>query len=448
MGNLVRKTDIFLLNGRTRGFLFVRHSPDVSLNGRCRRKAAVADRRLVGEDWVGKRALPVGAVSARRDIPRDAAVTSSTGEKLTFQPAVPHTFAKASANVWEQRPDHRQRRSTVVLLRVRRISCDRAAATQSVSDQNGYGREATRRVARNSRRPFQGRHGVDRLIVALLVTITGQFKPLFVLIGLPEMAWPIVLVVVLAAPALYFWRDYRRYARQSRLEQPDKFTLVATTPESLIGRADDLERLVRAVMQNRIVLLDGELGCGKSALVASGLVPRLQNADGLLPVLVRDWGDDWVRGPLAATLEALYGALTTQQRERIAWPAAPDSAAPAPELAGELSDRLSAVAETLKRRPLLIADQFDDHQAQHRQSFIDAEGSWLTPTRLAKASPLWALVSQQLQDGQLHLLAVTRADTASGLSCLRFLDNSMITNRHPARGAGRISPTFARRHRA
>ena len=108
---------------------------------------------------------------------------------------------------------------------------------QSVSDQNRYGREATRRVAGNSRRPVQGRRGDDRSIVALLVAITGQLKPLFVLIGLPEMAWPIVLVAVLAALALYFWRDYRRYARQSRLEQPDKFTLVATTPESLIGRA-------------------------------------------------------------------------------------------------------------------------------------------------------------------------------------------------------------------
>ena len=50
---------------------------------------------------------------------------------------------------------------------------------------------------------------------------------------------------------------------------------------------------------NRIVLLDGESGCGKSALVGSGLAPRLRAVRGLLPILVRDWGDDWVRGPLA-----------------------------------------------------------------------------------------------------------------------------------------------------
>jgi hypothetical protein len=79
--------------------------------------------------------------------------------------------------------------------------------------------------------------------------------------------------------------------------------------------------------------------------------------------------------------------------------------------------------------PLLIADQFDDYQAQHREAFVDAEGNWLTPAMLAETSPLWAIVSQLLQERQLHLLAVTRADSAAGLSCLRFLENSMITNR-------------------
>src|SRR3954454_17131030 len=109
----------------------------------------------------------------------------------------------------------------------------------------------------------------------LIVVVRGQLKTLFDFIGLPQIAQPIVVVAIVVAIvvalALYFWRSYRRYTRQSKLEQPDKFTLVATTPESLIGRTDDLERLLRVVAQNRIVLLDGESGCGKSALVASGL---------------------------------------------------------------------------------------------------------------------------------------------------------------------------------
>ena len=230
-------------------------------------------------------------------------------------------------------------------------------------------------------------------------------------------------------PWVYCWHDYRRYARQSRLEQPDKFTLIATTPESLIDRVGDLERLLNAVMQNRIVLLDGEFGCGKSALVAAGLVPRLRSSDGLLPILVRDWGDDWIRGPLAAVAQALYGALTTEERGQIEWTSAPDLAAPAPALVSVVSERLDAVSGKLKRRPLLIADQFDDYQAQHRDLFFDESGNWLAPVKLAEGNPLWAQVCQRLQDGKMHLLAITRADTAAGLSCLRFLNNAKVATR-------------------
>lgn len=271
--------------------------------------------------------------------------------------------------------------------------------------------------------------GVIGSIGAIFAAVTGLLKPVFDRIGLPQVAQPLVVGVVVIVLVWYFWRDYHRYARQSRLEQPDRFTLIATTPESLIGRVHDLERLLRVVTQNRIVLLDGESGCGKSALVAAGLVPRLQSADGLLPILVRDWGDDWVRGPLAAMLEALYGALTAEQRERIEWAPAPDLAASAPALAAELSERLDAVSESLHRRPLLIADQFDDYQAQHREHCLDADGNWLTPAKLAEANPFWGLVCRRLQDGKQHLLAITRADTASGLACLRFLDNLMIAIR-------------------
>src|SRR5438876_3370406 len=189
--------------------------------------------------------------------------------------------------------------------------------------------------------------GLIRMIAAVLAstgvlvaTITDRFKPILEWFGLPEIAKQIAAIAILGVVILHFLRAYRRYAQESRLEKPEKFTLIATTPESLIGRADDLENLVRLVMRNRIVLLDGESGCGKSALVGSGLAPRLQAGSALLPVLVRDWGDDWVRGPLAATLDALYGALREEQRRKIEWTAPPDLAGKSPALAAELTKRL------------------------------------------------------------------------------------------------------------
>ena len=95
----------------------------------------------------------------------------------------------------------------------------------------------------------------------------------------------------------------------------------------------------------------------------------------------------------------------------------------------ELTKRLNAVYDVLQRRPLIIADQFDDYQAQHRHNFLDADGNWLAPAELADHNPFWNLLSKRLRDESLHLLAVTRSDTSSGLSCIRFLDNTMTAVR-------------------
>jgi energy-coupling factor transporter ATP-binding protein EcfA2 len=71
-----------------------------------------------------------------------------------------------------------------------------------------------------------------------------------------------------------------------------------------------VKALLSLVKRHRIVLLDGESGCGKSALISAGLVPALRaEADGLLPIHVASWGAEPVPGPMASVLEALSGLL-------------------------------------------------------------------------------------------------------------------------------------------
>ena len=275
--------------------------------------------------------------------------------------------------------------------------------------------------------------GFGKAVVAFLglpaliwAAVTKVLDP----IGLPRWATFACAALIVSAIGLLLWRSFRRFDRASRLEQPDAFTLHPTGPASLIGRTEDLGKLLNSVKHNRLVLLDGESGCGKSALVIAGLIPQLQQEPGgLLPVAVRDWGEDWERGPFSAALDALYHSVSPSDREKLGWTSSPDLAADVSELAVDLDGRLKAVFSILGRRPLLVADQFDDHQAQHRHRFLDDEANWLAPAALARRNQFWRVVSTGLVERRLHLLVITRADTAAGLASVRFLGEDQTVAR-------------------
>ena len=113
--------------------------------------------------------------------------------------------------------------------------------------------------------------------------------------------------------------------------------------------------------------------------------------------------------------------MSQTERDRLAWTSPPDLAADTDALVADLDARLKAVVGILGRRPLLIADQFDDYQARHHDQFLAQDGTWLGATALARANRFWELLSAGLSEGRLYLLVVTGADTAASLACVRFL---------------------------
>ena len=197
-------------------------------------------------------------------------------------------------------------------------------------------------------------NGLVKSVVALvgvLATIfaatTKAFEPVVDVPMAPSWASPAVAVILIALLGLWLERSFRRFAQASRLERPDAFRLRPTNPASLMGRNEDLVRLITCVKHKRLVLMDGESGCGKSALVSAGLVPSLRQSDGLLPIAIRDWGDDWVRGPLSAAVEAIFHAVSQTERDRLAWTSSPDLAADTDALVADLDARLKAVVRAL-----------------------------------------------------------------------------------------------------
>lgn len=243
--------------------------------------------------------------------------------------------------------------------------------------------------------------------------------------GFPRWVPAAAAGAVCCAFVVLMVHGFRRFELASRIKDPDRFQLRPDSPEALIGRTAHLQSLVKAVKEHRIVLLDGDSGCGKSALVSAGLLHSFAATDGLRPVVIRDWGDDWVAGPVRAMLSGLYSAAVPADRDKLAWAAPPDLAAASATLFSELQMCLEQWAASGLPRILLVADQFDDYQAQHRDRFI-VEGSWLSPGRLEASNEFWRLMALRVAQGQLHLLVVTRSDTAAGLSCVRFLPGEDI----------------------
>lgn len=253
-----------------------------------------------------------------------------------------------------------------------------------------------------------------------LLALTDWLDNLAAKVGLPALVVQSIAIGLVAALAWNGWQRWRRLSGQSRLLKTDNFKLEAKGPETLIGRNDDIERLLAGVQRNKLYELDGDSGCGKSALIAAGLVPRLRDDSGFVPLHVRDWGDDFVRGPFVETLVAINAALSADQKRRIGWSAAPDLTAETEKIAGVVKDALVRIFEELGQRPLLIADQFDDYQARHHSQFRPDGGEWITPAQLAAANPFWALVQERLAAGELRLLSVSRSDRLSALFSVRF----------------------------
>lgn len=111
-------------------------------------------------------------------------------------------------------------------------------------------------------------------LLGIYAATNAKLAPITEYLGLRPLVAQAAALLPLLAIMWFGWHSYRRFAEASRVEQPDRFALSVSTPEGLIGRAEELAKLLDSVGKNRVVLLDGESGCGKSALVGGPFVPR------------------------------------------------------------------------------------------------------------------------------------------------------------------------------
>ncbi len=98
---------------------------------------------------------------------------------------------------------------------------------------------------------------------------------------------------------------------------PDRFNLDPGNPRHLKGRANDISNLRDACLNVCFIELTGESGSGKTALVRSGLIPRLNDEQSIHPLYLDSWGQDWEIGPLIALAASIQRTLNDADREKL-----------------------------------------------------------------------------------------------------------------------------------
>jgi conflict system STAND superfamily ATPase len=213
-------------------------------------------------------------------------------------------------------------------------------------------------------------------------------------------SWPLYALLLIAITALLAIKILSDRAGASRLLDPEALKLDPRSPEQLIGRREDLDKLLNA-LANPLVFLVSESGCGKSALMRAGVAQGAAFTARFLPIYIDMSVLDWEDGPLRAVREG-FATLPADDPARTRLDARSGPKAYA-EAFGEYQKR------TL-RRPLLLLDQFDDFQAdpRHRTRFLPPQTRvWRTADAIAKDNAFWRVLRQCLPSDTVSIVVAS-----------------------------------------
>ncbi len=241
-------------------------------------------------------------------------------------------------------------------------------------------------------------------IVALAIQVSTLTQP--------QQLIATALLIVIAVLSFLIARRRSR-DRRSRLVDATKLNLQAADPKHLWGREVDKKELQRFCESHVTVILDGESGAGKSALVQAGLIPELLATSFLFPVLVDQLGA-WESVP-EMLADILWNRLSDEQKRRLV-----QSADDLPSQPPDILSALESFHERLGRRPLLVFDQLDGFVLENLSHFQSPGGGWIGANSLTN-DPFW------------HGLAELVCRKADPVHCLFVLGKDLMAVSHSFR---------------
>jgi hypothetical protein len=250
--------------------------------------------------------------------------------------------------------------------------------------------------------------------IGLLVTAAVAVRTQLLSLKPWEWSWPEIVLILLAILAVASLVFRSRRAHLSRLIDPEALKLDPQSPDQLLGRREDLDKLLTA-LANPLVFLVSESGCGKSALLRAGVALGPAFLERFLPIYIDMSVLDWEDGPLRAARDGFARALPPDDplRGRL------DARSTPRQYAEAFADH----DRRTHRRLLLLLDQFDDYQAQprHHDRFLPLETRvWRTADVIARENAFWRALRQCLQADAISIVVACRDDASQGLESFRF----------------------------
>ena len=233
------------------------------------------------------------------------------------------------------------------------------------------------------------------------------------------VAVPLTIFVSSFAACGCLWAAYRTLAKRSRLLRLERFDLRVRKRDDLLGRDEEIANLKGLIDNSSLLLVDGESGCGKSSLVAFGLIPALREDPSACPVLVSNYSGDWDAGLAQRIFDSAWSGLCTEERVKVGFANRPAIGTVSADTVRTIFEGIGA---SLGSMPILILDQFDDYQLAARENFLGRRKDWIKPSDLVRRNRTWATIRDLLHTGKTRLLVVTRSDASAGLHSIRFTD--------------------------
>ena len=159
--------------------------------------------------------------------------------------------------------------------------------------------------------------------------------------------------------------------------------------QSFVGRDEDTKNLTDLILNSYQVWLNGDSGVGKSVLLQKAILPALKERN-VEAVYLNSWRGDWEFAPASAILAKLNQ--------------------------GTDGDVLVQLEQVLAATPgrVIVLDQFDEFQIEHRDKFIPAHGQVISHAQLEASNRFFRILNSAIQAHRIRCVFVTRRDVEWG----------------------------------